>query len=75
MEVLRLSCRAAASSGSYDAASQDLLTYAGLPIDPKQLQRLVAAIAPVMNREREAQQPASVQPACGEVMCIRMVAP
>jgi hypothetical protein len=69
-EVLRLSCRAAASSGSYDAASQDLLTYAGLAIDPKQLQRLVAAIAPVMNRWREAQQPAPAQPVCGEVMCI-----
>lgn len=69
-EVLRLSCRAAASSGSYEAASQDLLTYAGLAIDPKQLQRLVAAIAPVMNRWREAQGPAPAQPLCGEVMCI-----
>ena len=69
-EVLRLSCRAAASSGSYAAASQDLLTYAGLAIDPKQLQRLVAAIAPVMNRWREAQPPACLQPTCGEVMCI-----
>lgn len=68
-EVLRLSCRAAASSGSYDAASQDLLTYAGLAIDPKQLQRLVAAIAPVMNRWRAAQEPVPT-PVCGEVMCI-----
>lgn len=69
-EVLRLSCRAAALAGSYEAASQDLLTYAGLPIDAKQLQRLVADIAPVMNHWREAQQPASPQPACGEVMCV-----
>lgn len=69
-EVLRLSCRAAALAGSYEAASQDLLIYAGLPIDAKQLQRLVAGVAPVMNRWREAQQPASLQPTCGEVMCI-----
>lgn len=69
-EVLRLSCRAAASAGSYEAASQDLLTYAGLSIDAKQLQRLVADVAPAMNQWRQAQQPASIQPACGEVMCI-----
>lgn len=71
-EVLRLSCRAAASAGSYEAASQDLLTYAGLSIDAKQLQRLVADVAPAMNQWRHAQQPVSVQPAtCGEVMCIQ----
>ena len=35
----------------------DLLTYAGLPIDAKQLQRLVSLMAPVMNRWRGAQQP------------------
>jgi hypothetical protein len=69
-EVLRLSCRAAASAGSYEAASQDLLIYAGLPIDARQLQRLVAHLAPVMNRWRQAQQPALPQPTCGEVMCI-----
>lgn len=69
-EVRRLSTRAAASSGSYDAASQDRLAYAGLAIDPKQLQRLVADIAPVMNRWRAAQQPASSPPAGGEIMCI-----
>lgn len=68
-EVLRLSCRAAASSGSYEAARQDLLTYAGLAIDSKQLQRLVAAMAPVMNRWRAAQAPVPT-PVCGEVMCI-----
>lgn len=69
-EVLRLSCRAAASSGSYEAASQDLLTYAGLAIDPKQLQRLVADIAPVMNRWRQAQPPAPAPPTGGEVICV-----
>jgi hypothetical protein len=69
-EVLRLSCRAAASAGSYEAASQDLLTYAGLPIDAKQLQRLVAQMGPVMNRWRQAQGPALLGATCGEVMCI-----
>ena len=69
-EVLRLSCRAAASAGSYEAASQDLLTYAGLPIDAKQLQRLVSQMAPVMNRWRQAQETSLPQTTCGEVMCV-----
>jgi hypothetical protein len=69
-EALRLSCRAAALAGSYEAASQDLLTYAGLPIDARQLQRLVAQMAPVMNRWRQAQEPSHPQAPCGEVMCI-----
>lgn len=69
-EVLRLSCRAAASSGSYEAASQDLLTYVGLAIDPNQLQSVMADIAPLMNRWRGTQEPAPTQPICGEVMCI-----
>jgi hypothetical protein len=69
-EVLRWSCRAAALSGSYEAASQDLLTYAGLDIDSKQLQRIVAAMAPVMTRWNRAQEPAPAHPLCGEVMCI-----
>ena len=69
-EVLRLSCRAAALAGSYEAASQDLLTYAGLPIDARQLQRLVSLMAPVMNRWRQAQPPSLPGASCGEVMCI-----
>ena len=67
---MRLSCRAAALAGSYEAASQDLLTYAGLPIDAKQLQRLVSLMAPVMNRWRQAQQPSPPGATCGEVMCV-----
>ena len=69
-EVLRLGCRAAALAGSYEAASQDLLTYAGLAIDAKQLQRLVSLLAPVMNRWRQAQQPSLAGVSYGEVMCI-----
>lgn len=68
-EVLRLGCRAAALAGSYEAASQDLLTYAGLPIDARQLQRLVSQVAPVMNRWRQGQGPLP-QGTAGEVMCI-----
>lgn len=68
-EVLRLGCRAAALAGSYEAASQDLLTYAGLQIDARQLQRLVSQVAPVMNRWRQGQGPAP-QTTAGEVMCV-----
>jgi hypothetical protein len=69
-EVLRLSCRAAALAGSYEAASQDLLTYAGLAIDARQLQGLVRLVAPVMNRWRQAQPISPPVATCGEVMCI-----
>lgn len=68
-EVLRLACRAAALAGSYEAASQDLLTYAGLPIDARQVQRIVSQVAPVMNRWRQGQGPLPATTA-GEVMCI-----
>ena len=34
-------CRAGTLAGSYQAASQDLLTYAGLDIDARQIQRLM----------------------------------
>lgn len=68
-EVLRLGCRAAALAGSYEAASQDLLTYAGLQTDARQLQRLVGQVAPVMNRWRQGQGPLP-QTTAGEVMCI-----
>ena len=68
-EVARLACRAATVAGSYEAASQDLLTYAGLRLDARQLQRLVGQIAPVMNRWRQKQGPAPQAPA-GEVMCV-----
>ena len=68
-EVLRLACRAAALAGSYEAASQDLLIYAGLEIDARQVQRLVSQVAPVMNRWRQSQGPLP-QTKPGEVMCI-----
>lgn len=68
-EVLRLACRAAALAGSYEAASQDLLTYGGLQIDARQVQRLVSQMAPVMNRWRQGQGPLP-QATAGEVMCV-----
>ncbi len=69
-EVLRLGCRAAALAGSYEAASQDLLTYAGLQIDARQLQRLVGLVAPAMKDWRRQKQVPLPQTTPGEVMCI-----
>ena len=57
VEVARWACRAGALAGSYQAASQDLLTYAGLEIDARQIQRLIREMAPQMTRWREAQGP------------------
>jgi len=68
-EVLRLACRAAALAGSYEAASQDLLTYAGLEVDAHQVQRLLSQVAPMMNGWRQRQGPLRSATA-GEVMCI-----
>lgn len=68
-EVLRWVCRAAALAGSYQAASQDLRTYAGLEIDARQIQRLVSQVAPVMNRWRATQGPV-FNPQAGEILCV-----
>lgn len=68
-EAVRWVCRAAALAGSYQAASQDLLTYASLEIDARQIQHLVARVAPVMDRWRQAQAPV-FDPTAGEVFCI-----
>jgi hypothetical protein len=68
-EAVRWVCRAAALAGSYQAASQDLLTYADLEIDARQIQHLVARVAPVMERWRQAQAPV-FDPTAGEIFCI-----
>jgi hypothetical protein len=68
-EVVRWVCRAAALAGSYQAASQDLLTYAGLEIDGRQIQRLVRQVAPAMNCWRAAQAPVC-NPTAGDILCV-----
>jgi hypothetical protein len=68
-EVVRWACRAAALAGSYQAASQDLLTYAGLEIDARQIQRLVRQVAPAMNGWRGAQAPV-FNPTAGDILCV-----
>jgi hypothetical protein len=65
----RWMCRAAALAGSYQAASLDLLTYAGLQMDGRQIQRIVGLMAPRLSRWRERQEPV-FDPAAGEVFCI-----
>jgi hypothetical protein len=67
--VARWMCRAAALAGSYQAASQDLLTYAALEVDARQIQRMVSQMAPLMNRWRESQAP-SFNPAAGDIFCV-----
>ncbi len=67
--VARWMCRAAALAGSYQAASQDLLTYAGLEIDARQVQRMVNQVAPLMNRWQAAQVP-TFDPTAGEIFCV-----
>ena len=67
--VARWMCRAAALAGSYQAASQDLLTYAGLEIDARQIQRMVLQMAPRMTQWREAQGPV-FNPAAGDIFCV-----
>jgi len=44
--VARLACRAASRSGSYQEGAEDLAVYAGLHLDPRDLGRMVAALAP-----------------------------
>ena len=67
--VARWMCRAAALAGSYQAGSQDLLNYAGLDIDARQIQRLVTQMAPCLTQWREAQGPA-FHPSAGDIFCV-----
>jgi hypothetical protein len=69
LEVGRWACRAGALAGSYQAASLDLQTYAGLEIDGRQVQRLIAQLAPQMTRWRQAQPPL-FDPKAGEIFSI-----
>ncbi len=67
--VARWMCRAAALAGSYQAASQDLRTYAGLEIDARQIQHMVAQMAPRLRQWREAQGPV-FDPTAGDIFCV-----
>lgn len=67
--VARWMCRAAALAGSYQAASQDLLTYASLQIDSRQIQRMITQMAPPMSQWRQAQGPV-FNPAAGDIFCV-----
>src|SRR6266852_1131966 len=62
-------CRAAALAGSYQAASQDLLTYSSLEMDARQIQRMIRQTAPRMSQWREAQGPV-FNPAAGDIFCV-----
>ncbi len=67
--VTRWMCRAAALAGSYQAASQDLLSYAALEIDARQIQRMITQMAPRITQWREAQGPV-FNPVAGDIFCV-----
>ena len=67
--VARWMCRAGTLAGSYQAGSQDLLAYAGLDIDARQIQRMIAQMAPRMTQWREGQAPV-FHPAAGDIFCV-----
>jgi hypothetical protein len=67
--VARWMCRAGTLAGSYQAASQDLLAYAGLEIDARQIQRMIAQMAPCLTQWRAAQEPV-FDPTAGDIFCI-----
>ena len=60
--VARLMCRAASQSGSYREASEDLAAYAGLHLDPRDLGRLVGAVAPGLGEALAALPPVRSAP-------------
>jgi len=51
-------CRAASRAGSYREASEDLAAYAGLALDPRDLGRLVGAVAPGLREALSGLAPA-----------------
>jgi hypothetical protein len=65
---VRLACRAAASS-SFASAQQDLLVYAGVHMDARQLQRLVQQIGP-KAQDWQAKEGVGEDPGTPEVMYV-----
>jgi hypothetical protein len=56
--VAKLMGRAASRASSYREAAEDLLAYAGLDFDPRDLGRMVASLAPKLREALEALSPA-----------------
>lgn len=52
-------CRAASRAGSYQEAADDLAAYAGLQPDPRDLGRMVAAVAPGLREALSRLDPAT----------------
>lgn len=67
--VARWLCRAGSLAGSYQAASLDLLTYAHLEIDGRQIQRRIEQMAPQMAGWR-GDQTAVFNPLAGEIFSV-----
>jgi hypothetical protein len=67
--VAKHMCRAGALASSFEAASQDMLTYLGLEIDARQIQRMIERVAPRMAQWRSVQAPVHNSTA-GEVFCV-----
>jgi hypothetical protein len=57
--VARLACRAASRAGSYQEGAEDLAAYASLHLDPRDLGRMVAALAPGLREALAALEPAA----------------
>jgi hypothetical protein len=67
--VARMMCRAGAISQSFEAASQDLMAYAGVPVPGRQIQRLIRIIGPLIALRR-SELPQPLQPPVVDVMCV-----
>ncbi len=57
--VARLMCRASSRAGSYQEAADDLAAYAALQLDPRDLGRMVAAVAPGLREALAGLAPSS----------------
>lgn len=60
--VARLMCRASSQSASYEEAAADLAAYGAINLDPRDLGRMVAAVAPEMREALASLPPASTTP-------------
>lgn len=67
--VAKMMGRAGAISQSFEAASQDLLAYAGLPVPGRQIQRLILVMGPLIALKRK-ELPPPFRPPVVDVMCV-----
>jgi hypothetical protein len=73
--LARLMCRAASQSPSYEEGASDLAAYAGVTLDPRDLGRMVASLAPGLKEALASLPPAPASAATPAPIAVMYLSP